>query len=47
MRDGMLFLDGCSLTVPFGIGDKLRVSLTAPPLSIIGMRNYSADKGKG
>jgi len=47
MRDGMLFLDGCSLTVPFGIGDKLRVSLTAPPLSIIGMRNYQPDKGKG
>lgn len=40
MRDGMLFLDGCSLTAPVGMGDKVKLSLSAPPLSVIGMKPY-------
>jgi len=38
MREGMLFLDGCVHCIPFTIGDRLRVTLSAPTLPIIGLR---------
>jgi NAD+ kinase len=38
MREGVVFLDGSSLCVPLTIGEKMRVSLSAQPLSVIGFR---------
>ena len=38
MREGSVFIDGSSLCVPFTLGDKLRVTLSAPPLPVIGFR---------
>jgi NAD+ kinase len=38
MKDGRIFVDGASLAVPFGLGDKLRVDLSNKPLKVIGLR---------
>jgi NAD+ kinase len=38
MREGCVFVDGSSICVPFILGDKLRVALSAPPLPVIGLR---------
>ena len=38
MREGMMYLDGTSISQPFSIGDRLKVTLTAPPLPVIGLR---------
>ena len=38
MREGMLYIDGPALSVPFVIGDRLKVTLTAPALPVIGLR---------
>jgi NAD+ kinase len=47
MKEGVVFLDGCSLCMPLGIGDKVRISLSAPPLSIIGMKPFHAEPTRG
>jgi NAD+ kinase len=38
MREGMIYMDGPALCAPFALGDTLRITLSAPPLSVIGLK---------
>ncbi len=38
MREGMIYVDGPALCAPFVLGDTLRVTLSGPPLSVIGLK---------
>jgi NAD+ kinase len=39
MREGSIFVDGANLTVPFRLGDRLKVRLSKQPLQVIGLKN--------
>jgi NAD+ kinase len=39
MRQGRIFVDGANLVVPFGVGDRLKVSMSSQPLKVIGLKD--------
>ncbi len=38
MREGLIFIDGANLVVPFRVGDKLKVRISSQPLKVIGLK---------
>jgi NAD+ kinase len=38
MREGRIFIDGPNLTLPFNMGDRLKVQLSSQPLKVIGLK---------
>jgi NAD+ kinase len=43
MKDGRIFVDGASLTAPFGLGDRLKIGLSDHPLWIVGFKKKLAN----